>query len=89
MLLRATYKGLALYSSKYESFIVLGDFNLDMGNSDMSVFFDKYRLKSLIKEVTCSKNPENLPWIDLILITNPKCFQCSCAVATENPAKFS
>ena len=25
-------KGLALYSSKYESFIVLGDFNVDMDN---------------------------------------------------------
>ena len=75
-------KGLTLYPAKYENFIVLGDFNLDMDNSDMSVFCDTYDLKSLIKEATCCKNPENPPCIDLILTNNPKCLQCSCVVET-------
>ena len=44
------HKGLALYSSKYENFIVLGDFNVGMDNSDMTVFCDTYDLKCLIKE---------------------------------------
>ena len=30
------HKRLALYSSKYENFIVLGDFNVGMDNSDMT-----------------------------------------------------
>ena len=47
------YKGLALYSSKYENFIVLGNFNVGMDNSDMSVFCDTCDLESLIKEQTC------------------------------------
>ena len=34
------HKVLALYSSKYENFIVLSDFNVDMDNSDMTVFHD-------------------------------------------------
>ena len=74
------HKGLALYSSKYENFIVLGDFNVGMDNSDMTVFCDTYDLKCLIKEPTCYKNPENPSCIDLILTNNPKCFQSSCVV---------
>ena len=66
------YEGLALYSSKYENFIVLGNFNVGMDNSDMSVFCDTCDLKSLIKEQTCYKNPENPCCIDLILTSNPK-----------------
>ena len=76
------HKGLHLYSSKYENSIVLGDFNVGMDNSDMSVFCDTYDLKSLIKELTCSKNPENPSYLDLILTNNPKCFQSSCLVNT-------
>ena len=49
------HKGLALYSSKYEKFIVLGDLNVDMDNSDMTVFCDTYDLKCLIKEPACIK----------------------------------
>ena len=60
-------KGLALCSSKFENFIVLGDFNVGMHNSDMMGFCDTYDLKCLIKEPTCYKNPENPSWIDLIL----------------------
>ena len=76
------HKGLALYSSKYENFIVLGDFNVGMDNSDMTVFCDTYDLKCLIKEPTCYKNPENPSCIDLILTNNPKYFQSWCVVET-------
>ena len=76
------HKGLALYSSKYENFMVLGDFKVGMDNSDMTVFCDTYDLKCLIKEQTCYKNPENLSCIDLILTNNPKCFQSSSVVET-------
>ena len=47
------HKGLALYSSKYENFIVLGDFNVGMDSNDMAVFCDMHDLKRLIKEPTC------------------------------------
>ena len=76
------HKGLALYSSQYENFIVLGDFNVAMDNSDMTVFYDTYDQKCLIKEPTFYKNPENPSCIDLILTNNLKCFQSSCVVET-------
>ena len=63
------HKGLALYSSKYENSIVLGNFDIGMDNSDVSVFCDIYDLKSLVKEPACYKNPFCL---DLILTNNPK-----------------
>ena len=76
------HKGLALYSSKYENFIVLGDFNVDMDNSYMTVFCYTYDLNCLIKEPTCYKNPENPSCIDLILTNNLKYFRSSCVVET-------
>ena len=54
------HKGVALYSCKYENFIILGDFNVGMDNSDFTVFCDTNDLKCLIKEPTYYKNPENL-----------------------------
>ena len=40
--IKILHNDLALYSSKYENFIVLGDFNVCMDNSDMSLFCDTY-----------------------------------------------
>ena len=48
----------------------------------MTVFCDKYDLRSLIKEPTCHKNPENPSCIDLIFANNPNSFQSSCLVET-------
>ena len=78
--LNILHKGLALFSSKYEIFIVSDDFNVGMDNGDMSVFCETYDLKSIIKKPTCFKNFDNLSCIDTTLTNNPKCFQSSCVV---------
>ena len=52
-------KTLPLYFLKYEHFLVLGDFNVFVEDSSMSEFCDTHDLKSLIREPTCYKNPEN------------------------------
>ena len=65
------------YSSKYEKFIVLGDFNAEMTNTHMEEFCSVYNFKSLIKDATCFKNPEKPTTIDHILTNHPKCFQHS------------
>ena len=44
------------YSSKYENFIVLGDFNAEMTNTHMEEFCSVYNFKSLIKDRTCFRN---------------------------------
>ena len=65
------------YSSKYENFIVLGDFNAEMTNTHMEEFCSVYNFKSLIKDPTCFKNPEKPTTIDHILTNHPRCFQHS------------
>ena len=75
-------RSLALYSSHYENFIIIGDFNMGENHSTISVFSDTYDLKSLIKEPTCYKNPNKPSCIDLILTNKPRSFQHSCVIET-------
>ena len=41
-----------------------------------------YNLKSLVKQKTCFKNPDNPSCIDLILTNSPRSFQDSCVFET-------
>ena len=75
-------RSLALYSSHYENFIILGDFNVEANDSAVSVFSDTYDLKSLIKEPTYYKNPNKPSCIDLILTNKLQNFQHSCVIET-------
>ena len=70
-------KNLALYSSTYEN-----HFNVCLEEISMLGFCDTFDLKSLIKDVTGYKNPENSSSIDLILTNNPLSFQNSCVIET-------
>ena len=45
-------------------------------------FCESHRFKSLTKDLTCSKNAENLSCIDLILTNSPYSFQNSCIAET-------
>ena len=73
-------KSLALYSSSYESLIIVGDFNVCVEEIGVSGFCDTFGLKSLVKDATCYKNLENPGSIDLILKSNPRSFQNSCVI---------
>ena len=75
-------QGLALYSSHYEKFIIIGDFNVEANDSAISVLSDTYDLKNLIKEPTCYKNPNKPSCIDLILTNKPQSFQHSYLIET-------
>ena len=75
-------RNLALYSSTYENYIIIGDFNIEADSKEMSSFCDTFDLTSLIKEPTCYKNPDNPSCIDLILTNKPLNFQNSCVAET-------
>ena len=75
MLLQA--EGLDFYSSKYDNFIVLGDFNGETSNTTISEFCATNNLNNIIKEPICFKNLKNSTSIDLILTNRPKCLQNS------------
>ena len=49
----------AFYSGSYENLIIMGDFNVCVEEISMLGFYDTFSLKSLIKDATCYKNPEN------------------------------
>ena len=70
------------YMPKYDNFILLGDFNSEMGENAMSDFCDTYNLINLIKDPTCFKNPLNPSTIDLILTNRPRSFQNSLTIET-------
>ena len=49
--LRALNEKLDIYSTSYDNFIILGDFNIEMEKQEIKDFCDKYSLKSFIKPV--------------------------------------
>ena len=75
-------KSLDLYSAHYENTILIGDFSVNIDDPHMESFCELYRFKSLIKDPTCFKNPENPSCIDLILTNSPYSFQNSCVIET-------
>ena len=75
-------KNLDFYSSKYENFIVIGDFNAEMTNNYLEEFCASCNLKNLIKEPTCFKNIDNPTLIDHILTNQPKSFHSSSVYET-------
>ena len=75
-------KALDAFSTKYKNIILLGDFNVCVDDETMRNFCNSYNLKSLIKQPTCFKNPENPSCFDLILTNKPRSFQSTCVIET-------
>ena len=69
-------------SSKYENFLIIGDFNAEPTEIEITNFCQIYNLVNLIKEATCFKNPEKPTCIDLMLTNKPKSFIKSIVVET-------
>ena len=69
-------KSLDLYLTKYEKFVLLGDFNVNVNNTDpiFTEFIEKYGAKNIVKNPTCFKSLENPSIIDLIITNNSKSF---------------
>ena len=77
-----TGKNLDLFSANYDHIVLLGDFNAEFQNHFLKEFCDLYNLKTLIKESTCFKNPENPICIDLMLTNSYRSFHKSCLIET-------
>ena len=73
---------LDINSLSCNSFIILGDFTIEMKEQQIKVFCDNYGLKSLIRQPTCYKSPSNPTCIDLILTNAPQKFQSICVLKT-------
>ena len=64
---------LNFFSSSYENFLLLGDFNLSTENPNFKNLLNSFDLESLIKLPTCYKSLSSPTSIDLVL-TNKKNF---------------
>ena len=60
--------------SKFDNFLLLGDFNSGIHEPSMSEFCDLYKLQNLITSPTCFKNVLNPSLIDLILTNKIRSF---------------
>ena len=69
-------------SIKYENIIMLGDFNSEMCEDAMQVFYSTYSFNSLVKDPTCFKSSSNPSCIDLILTNKSRCFQNTSVIET-------
>ena len=69
--------------TNYENIIILlGGFNVEVKEKNISDFISTYNLKSLVKQKTCFKNPNNQSCIDLIVTNSPRSFQDSSVFET-------
>ena len=59
----------------YDNLLILGDFNAEANDPYMETFCETYKLKHLVKEPTCFKNPLNPKCIDIILTNRFHNFQ--------------
>ena len=69
------------YSKDYEKILLMGDYNADINETNMSSFCKIYHLIDIIKEPTCFKSPSNPSCIDLFLTNNANFLQ-KCSVET-------
>ena len=72
----------ALFSSKHDNFILLGDFNSEPCEQPMRDFCHIYNCQNIIKDKTCFKNPHNPSCVDLSITNRPKSFQNSTVIET-------
>ena len=68
---------------QYDNLIIMGDFNSECNESNMSIFCETYDFQNLIKEPTCFKNPLSPSSIDVILTNRKTCFQNSSTLDTS------
>ena len=73
-LLKTRGKDLGSQLSKFDNFIIFGDFNAELAETATSNFKKIYKLKNLTKGPTCFKNPDKPSCINLILTSRKKNF---------------
>ena len=73
---------LDIYLKFYDNFLLVGDFNCEESESNMSSFLSQYNASSLVKQPTCFKNIQNPSCIDLFITNKNKSFQNTSVIST-------
>ena len=69
------------YTSKYDNYILMGDFNLEPSNKILNSFMENHYLTNMVKTKTCFKSLAGT-CIDLILTNRKHSFQHTCTLET-------
>ena len=80
--LRQLQKQLEAASERYRHFLVMGDFNADVSDPSMTSFGTLFKLKSIMKELTFYKNPDNPSCISLFITNCLRSFHNTCLYET-------
>ena len=73
---------LEFFCKNYEHLLILGDFNANISEPTLTSFCTLFKLKNLVKEPTCYKNPNNPSCIDLFLTNCARSFHNTCVFET-------
>ena len=68
-------KALDSFNNKYEKFLLIGDFNAEDHEIEISSFLNNHEAKNIVKEKTCFKSVLNPSCVDLFITNSPKSFQ--------------
>ena len=68
-------KTLGYCPPKHDNLLLLGDFSIEVNEMPKQSFCKSYNLSSLVKLLTCYKNPENPTCSDLMLTNSCQSFQ--------------
>ena len=68
------------YKGKYDNIFIMGDFNPEITETEMTEFGETYNLTNLIKKPTCFKNPLNPSSLDLLLTNRAMSFKTSTTI---------
>ena len=68
--------------SKYENFLIAGDFNVQEEELSLQYFLHQYGAVNMVKENTCFKSKDNPSCIDLLLTNSNKSFHNTTTIST-------
>ena len=71
-----------MYTSEYEYFLFLGDFNAGIEDTSRKKFCNSFNPPSIVNMPTCYKNSNKLSCIDLTLSNHPRSIQNSYVIET-------
>ena len=69
---------LEIFCKNYEHLLIPGDFSANISELTLTSFCTLFKLKNLVKEPTCYKNPNNPSCIDLFLTNCTRTFHSTC-----------
>ena len=72
---------LDIYLSKYDKFLLMGDFNVEDSEPVLDDFLNFYCAKNIQKNDSCFKNVDNPSCIDLFITNSPMSFQNTTVLA--------